>query len=159
MDDLQIKKFSYNAKESEVKVEYSFFRQNGDEVKTTLTSCEKPLAELTLQMNVLTADVEKICSLPIGYCTFAEIRSVSFSNAKDIMGAVITCLVPVDTANSPVVINTPHLPSESYSEGSTGTPILPTDTTFKLKNLLRLIKEYIDGSREKKVDNQTKLEL
>lgn len=158
MEDIKIKKFSYNAKDKETKVEYSFYRDNGDEVKTTLTSFQKPTTELILQMSVLTKDVEKICSLPTGYCIDAEVRSVSFSHSHDILGAVITCLVPIETANSPVVINTPHLPSAPYNECSES-PVLPSETAFKLKVIHKLVIEYINGDRQPEVDNQTKLDL
>jgi hypothetical protein len=154
-----INKFTYTQKKAEVKVEYTETiagENSTDEVKMSLTSYDKPKPELCALLNTLTRDVEEICRLPVGYCVLSEIRGVSFSWTNDVMGAVITCLVKVETANSPVVINTPHLSSEQYSDGGKS-PILDSSTTFKLKQLLKLIGEYIDGDRVKENENQLNL--
>ena len=74
------------------------------------------------------------------------------------MGAVITALITIESANSPVVINTPHLPSAQYSE--TGqSPLLSHKCTYALKQLLHEAERYIDGEREKENENQTELEF
>ena len=115
--EVQINKVKYDRKAGKVTIEYDQIRNDiDDDIKIVLTSSDTPLPEFIEKLNALSSHVESICKLPDGYCSQAEIRGVSFSHTNDIMGAVITALIPIDSANSPVVINTPHLPSDQYSE-------------------------------------------
>ena len=151
MTNKQIDKIKYNLKEKEVVIEYSLLIESPgggvDEVSFKLKSYDDPLAEFVVTFGSLTSDVERICSLPVGYCLSAEIRGVSFNYRNEMMGATITALVPVETANSPVVINTPFLPSGQYNEGGEA-PVLPTATRLKLEQLIIYANDYIDGKRQ-----------
>lgn len=150
-----IDKVKYDQKIGTVEIEYTLSSMN-DEIKTVLKSEDKPRREFLLCLQSLTSDVEKICSLPEGYCIQATIKGVSFSHKHDIMGATITALIKVETADSPVVINTPFLPESQYNEGGTA-PILPRLSALKLKELIALATAYIDGDREP--SSQTKLDI
>jgi hypothetical protein len=75
----------------------------------------------------------------------ARVRSVSFSWSLDIMGASICLLVALDHADQPLVLNTPHKPSQPYS-GETG-HALPEAMVEKLTRLHVLVERYIDGDR------------
>lgn len=152
---MQINKFKYDG--TTTTIEYTFERDGSlDEIKVVLKSTDEPKKELKDLLASLKDSVEEICCLAEGYCSHAEIRGVSFSWTSEIMGAVITALVPVETANSPVVINTPHLPEEPYSDGNAA-PVLPTKCRSILKNILKMAEGYVNGDR--KPDPQTVLEF
>ena len=152
----EINKLKYDRKAGKMTIEYAMIQTEGaDDIKITLNSFDEPLPELVEDMDKLIPHVETICELPEGYCKKAEIRGVSFSHTNDIMGAVITALIPLDSANSPVVINTPHLPEEPYSEGEA--PTLPRECVNILKDLMDDAERYIQG--ERKPEAQTKLNL
>ena len=158
--DRQINKIKYNRKDGEIVIDYSILSESTsgglDEIQAALKSYDEPKPEFIATLSTLTSDVEKICSLPIGYCVGADIRGVSFSYKHDVMGATITALVPVETANSPVVINTPFLPSDQYNEDGKA-PVLPSETRLKLKLLIAHANEYVDGDR--KPSNQLSMDL
>lgn len=147
--EIRINKIKYERKSGNVVIDYDqLYASKDDEVKVVLKSSDKPLPEFIANLDQLGRFVEEICELPEGYCFQAEIRGVSYSWSNEIMGAVITALVPIASANSPVVINTPHLPSASYSEGSEA-PILPYECSRILKLLMGEARKYITGDREK----------
>jgi len=152
--ELQINKVKYDRKAGQVTIEYE---QVGiDEVKITLKSNDEPLPELVDCFNNLIPYVETICQLPDGYCNDAEIRGVSLSWTNGVMGVVVTCLVPLDNANSPMVINTPHVPAEQYSEGGES-PVLSKNVVIVVEELINEAEKYING--ERKPDSQLKLDL
>lgn len=153
----RINKVKHDRKRSETTVEYEIVSEKADDIVTVkLVGYEKPLEDFMEQFNALTAFVEEICSLPEGYCDKAEIKGVSFSWSHDIMGAVITAAVPVDTANSPVIINTPHLPKEDYSGNNPNALLLPRKCAITLEKLIEETKRYIDFERQ---TEQTKLDI
>jgi hypothetical protein len=135
-----------------VKIDYSIKNsdpnvQNKDDIKVALSSCDKPLPEFIEVFHGLRQYVEQICNLADGYCDKAEVRGVSLSHSHNIVGAVITVLVKVKTANSPVVINTPHLPSAPYNENGEE-PLLPRDCVIDINTLIEEAEKYIDGLRD-----------
>lgn len=154
----QINKVSY--KDRNVLIEYELLPNVGEESsdlnEIKLKSSDEPLEEFKTALRSLAPHVEKICCLPEGFCNQAEVRGVSFSWSNDIMGAVITTLVPLETANSPMTINTPHLPSQPYSEGGE-TPVLSDDCIDALKKLLAEAERYIN--HERKPSDQTKMQF
>jgi hypothetical protein len=152
--ELQINKVKYDKKLGLVTIEYD--QIGDDEVKITLKSTDAPLDELVDCFYNLIPYVETICQLPDGYCNDSEIRGVSLSWTNGIMGVVVTCLIPLDNANSPMVINTPHVPSEQYSEGGQS-PVLSKDVVTVIKTLIEEATRYING--ERKPDVQLKLDL
>jgi hypothetical protein len=80
-------------------------------------ACPKP--ELPACMLGLRVPALALCELAR---TFKEhqvtVTGVSFSYGgdKEVMGAVITFQIALETANSPLCLNTPHKPSESYTD-------------------------------------------
>lgn len=146
----QITKIKYDGRC--VKVDYNLKSTDPqaiskDNIAIALASCDKPMPEFIQTFQNLKEYVEQICDLANGYCEKAEVRGVTLSYSHDILGAVITVLVKVKTANSPVVINTPHLPSKPYNEDGEE-PLLPFGCYQDLLNLLDLTEKYIDGERD-----------
>lgn len=118
-----------------------------DSIACEFSSSDRPLPELEEIFKDLIQDVEEICSLPTNYCKFGSVLGVSYSySSNDTMGAVITASIPLETANSPLIINTPHLPEAPYSEGSE-TPTLSAVAANRLKRLLICAEKYFEGER------------
>lgn len=156
--NIRITKIKYDGGTVEIHYDILSEQGNGDDIKTILKSTDKPKEGFLKKLSALAKHVEKICQLPEGYCSFADIRGVSFNYSHEIMGAVITALIKVETANSPVCINTPFLPSEQYNEGGEA-PILPYECVVDLEYLLDLAEAYVNGDRDIPPDNQIKMDF
>ena len=97
-----------------VRIEYTIDRADGGEAdEYTLQSADKPLPSFETALLALTPDVVDICELDTLSAAHITVRGVTFTWKHDIMGACITALKTLTTANAPLVLNTPHLPSES----------------------------------------------
>ncbi len=87
------------------------------EREVTLRSYQKAHPDLYESLAALVPHVRDILMLEGG--TWERMITpigVSWSQSEDgVEGAVITSIVSIETANSPLVINTPHLPYEQYS--------------------------------------------
>jgi hypothetical protein len=82
----------------------------GDSIEHRLVSADPPRPELRTGLQKLAAYVLETCELPRGYGERLTVISVSLNyNDKLGRGLTVTSLRDVDTADSPVVINTPHL--------------------------------------------------
>jgi hypothetical protein len=154
--NLRISKIKYDG--TQVEIQYEIVMETTDDIKVVLKSQDKPKEEFILCLSSLAKFVEDICQLEKGYCDDADIRGVSLSYAHDVMGAVITALIPVDTANSPVCINTPHLPSDQYNENGQS-PVLPRACTTKINQLIEHAEAYINGDRDIPEDTQIKMDI
>lgn len=136
---------------SKVKLEWDEPNPNKPEPDTfSLTSTDKPAPEFENALNDLRKHVEEICELPDGYCKDSEIRGVSFSYGGDqqIMGATISCMKTLKTANSPLTINTPYLPSDDYSGNNPNTLLLSVECIADLEKLINCAENYINGIRK-----------
>jgi hypothetical protein len=96
-------------------------RANEDSVESTLTSHELPRPEFITALNALSAWVVRCCELPIDYADGMTVVGVTLS-LGEYGGCVVTALRKVSGASSPVVINTPHVPSEPTSDGGHSLP-------------------------------------
>lgn len=147
----RVKSFKWNEKDPEAKVVYTIVRQEGDE-RHVLECSDPPKPELLAALQGLEQDALRECEVvKLGAPDIpgqVAIRSVSFSWALDIMGASICLLVKLDYSDQPLVLNTPHKPSQPYSEA--GGHTLPPELVTKLESLHVLIERYIDGDRVKK---------
>ena len=132
-----------------VRIEYTIDRADGGEAdEYTLQSADKPLPSFETALLALTPDVVDICELDKLSAAHITVRGVTFTWKHDIMGACITALKTLTTANAPLVLNTPHLPSESYSgNANDGSPVLPRGTMNRLGQVLVEAGRYIDGER------------
>lgn len=114
-----------------------------------LSCVDAPATDLLDALAALRPRVAEICQLPEEYCASMEIRGVSFSYGGEgrVMGATITALKPLATANAPLVVNTPHLASESYSEDGPTDKLLSTAAIVALEAVMVEALRYIDGHR------------
>lgn len=154
--NLRISKIKYDG--TQVEIQYEIVMETTDDIKVVLKSYDKPKDEFIQCLSSLAKFVEDICQLEKGYCDEADVRGVSLSWSHDVMGAVITALIPVDTANSPVCINTPHLASDQYNENGQS-PVLPRPCTTKINQLIEHAEAYINGDRDIPEDNQIKMDI
>lgn len=100
-------------------------------------------------MEALAPSIALICELPDKYAESITVTSVSISHKEGNWGATITGLKTLEKYNSPLVINTPHLPVESYSENNPNDEnILPDETIDLLKVLFKEAEEFIKGKRK-----------
>ncbi|MEM7048957.1 MAG: hypothetical protein AAF604_04820 [Acidobacteriota bacterium] len=106
------------------------------------TCWEKPLPELGDALHDLVVDVLAVCRLPDGYRSGLKVAGVSCSYAGDDgdLGATITALKTLGTANSPLVLNTPYL-------SVTGDPGMSDEMEARLATLELHAFAYVDGRR------------
>jgi hypothetical protein len=142
---MRITKAKYDG--SKVRIEYEVERPDGQFDEFTLSSLDGPTAPFIDAFNALAADVVTICELHEDSLDKLKVRGVSFTYTNDIMGACITALKKLKTSNAPLVINTPHLPEESYGEGDATSPTLDTSTIDRLHELALAAERYVNGER------------
>lgn len=149
---MKFTKIKYDGKE--VYLKYTVTIKNGnsitDEITSELKSRREPLPSFKNAFNDLKSEVEGILDGTIaeGACDKAEIRGVSLSWTNDIMGAVITAIIPVDSANAPMTVNTPHLPQTDYNPSGNG-PTLTKVCANKIHILIAETERYYNGEYEK----------
>lgn len=144
----RVKKVSYDGKR--VLVRYETPRPGGDPDEYEVACKDTPAPRLVLALAGLLVHVIDICELPRSYVLGLEVRGASFSygGEAEVMGATITALKKVTTARSPLTLNTPHLPSEPYTEDDkSDTPCLSTGATDALEELAEAALDYVDGKR------------
>jgi hypothetical protein len=144
---MNITKVKYSGEK--VRIEYTIERTDGGEAdEYTLQSADKPLPSFETALLALTPDVVDICELDTLSAAHITVRGVTFTWKNDIMGACITALKTLATANAPLVLNTPHLPSESYSGSEHDrSPVFSRGTYDRLGHLITEAVRYIDGER------------
>jgi hypothetical protein len=136
---MRITKVKYDGKK--VRVEYE--RGSLTDPDEFLVSCkDEPSVEFKDALQALQPDVNELCEFPIDQAL--SIRSVSYSHTNGIMGACVTALRSLKKANSPLVINTPHLPSEPYSDNADELTLDP-NMTERLIHLANLAEMYVGG--------------
>ncbi len=110
-------------------------------------SCgDEPSRAFKDALQALGKDLNVICEFnPPARITM---RSVSLTWKNDILGAVLSGLKHLTTANVPLVLNTPHLPSEKYGPNAGG-PLMPDGMRERLRILLDEASRYVlGGARE-----------
>ena len=132
-----------------VVIQYEHEAPNGRRDKHTLECAEAPTPELRDALQALAPHVVDICELPEEYANRLSIRGVAFSYGGELetMGATITALAKLATSNAPLVLNTPHKPSDSYAEGGDTTMCLSSDCITALTVLQEQAIGYVNGNR------------
>ena len=113
----------------------------------SMNSKEHPRQELKDALGALKPHVCDICELPDEWAQRMEVRGVSFSWARDIMGACITAFKNLENSDSPLVLNTPHKPSSPYSETGDDKNCLSAECQTALENVLNEAELYVKGQR------------
>jgi len=129
--------------------------QTGDPDEFSFTCHDRALPAFYEEFVRLAPQVCDICEFPDDYEANLTVVGVSFSYTEtkdgEVMGAVITALKKLDGANSPLVINTPYLPSQSMSDSKSASmsdgKVLPDDCIRVLEDLQVEAERYIQGKR------------
>jgi hypothetical protein len=148
IDDRRVTKVSFDGKR--VKVLYEIPRVGSEDPDECALVCnDRPAPEFLVALEALRPHVAAICQLPPPYCEPMAIRGASYGyGGKDaVMGATITSLKKLTTANSPLVLNTPYLASEPMSETDEA-PTLSASAVRALDELARQGLRYVNGERE-----------
>lgn len=125
-----------------VVIVYTVDRESGgDPDEYSLKSADTPSVEFTMALQALKRDVVDICEFPSTDEKKFTVRGVSLSHTDGVLGVVITALKLVETANAPLVINTPHLAQTDTA------PSLPIATADRIKTLCEQAQKYVDGER------------
>lgn len=95
---------------------------NDDTVTHELTSYDPPEPEFEEALQELIPDVLALLELPEGYGEDMDVTglSISYSGDSDRMGVVVTCQKELTDANSPLVLNTPHMKEEDPEDPNPG---------------------------------------
>lgn len=120
-----------------------------DEREIVLRSVEAPHPDLPAKMAALAYDVRKLLELPHDWAKdgFTVAKVIwSLSEKTGVRGAVMSCQVALECADAPLVLNTPHLPFEQYSETGNG-PLMPEATIARLNELEAEALAFLDGKR------------
>ena len=137
---MEFTKIKYNKDKVELK-----YHIEQDEYK--ISSFDKPRPEFQQAMQKLVVSVVDICEFPEMYGESIDIISVSLSYSSGIMGATITALKALDTSYAPLVLNTPHLPTQDYSGNNPNAPLLPENAIKAIENLIEEAELYLQGKR------------
>lgn len=82
-----------------------------------------------------------------GMAARLTVSGLSVSYAHGVMGASLTCRVPLVNCQGPLIINCPHKPSEPYGEGGDESVCMPGDTVEAVRTLIDEAWKYVDGER------------
>ena len=144
----RVKKVTYDGKR--VLVRWEVPRVGADPDEYEVVCKDPPAPRMVLALAALAAHVIDICELERAYVFGLDVRGASFSygGEAEVMGATITALKKVSTARSPLTLNTPHLPSEPYTEDDkSDTPCLSEGAIEALEELAEAALDYVDGKR------------
>lgn len=134
-----------------LRVEYEV-DENGGTNELSIASADMPRPEMERAFEACIPKALELCELPSGW-PGVRVTGVSFSwtedpNGRKIMGAVITMQKRLSGANCPLIINTPHLPSEPYSgQESDPNPVLDPKLVDALNVVAEEAMEYVKGNR------------
>ena len=145
---MRFQKIKYS--KGRVKIEYELRNKIKKDWDQLLLVCsDEPKPEFQTALQVLSEDVIKMCELPEDYQKRIMVTGVSFSYGGDdeIMGATIISQMALNHSNINLNLNTPHKPSEPYSEGGDASQCLSADCIEHLTSLMLEAEDYVNGNR------------
>ena len=151
--------------DDKIHLEYEKMNENGDWDTHTMTSSQLARPEFYHALDNLIPRVVDICELPdedhLQHAYTMKGVSFSYGGDEDVMGATITATRSLDESNAPLVLNTPHKPSESYSGGDDELNLLPYDCVKDLRLLCDCAEDYLAGKRAQAslFDSEPKAEM
>jgi len=145
---MRFQKIRYD--KGKVKIEYELrnkIKQDWDQF--SLACLDEPKPEFQVALQALSEDVIDMCELPEDYQKRIMVTGVSFSYGGDgeIMGATIISQMALNRSNVNLNLNTPHKPSEPYSEGGDVSQCLSQDCIERLTYLMLEAEDYVKGNR------------
>lgn len=145
---MRFQKIKYS--KGKVKIEYELLNKGKkDWDQFSLACLDEPKPEFQIALRALSKDVIEMCELPENYLKRIMVTGVSFSygGEAEILGATIISQMTLNRSNVNLNLNTPHKPSEPYSEEGDATQCLSQDCVDRLASLELEAEEYINGNR------------
>jgi hypothetical protein len=146
---VRFQKIKYN--KAKVKIEYELKNKKKDKDwdQFSLACLDEPKPEFQIALQALSKDVIEMCELPGDYRTRIIVTGVSFSygSEAEIMGATIISQMALNHSNINLNLNTPHKPSEPYSEGGDIFQCLSQECIERLTYLMLEAEDYVKGNR------------
>jgi len=132
-----------------VKIEYEIRNKVKDWDQFSLACSNEPKPEFQVALQALSEDVIFMCELPEDYKKRIMVAGVSFSygSEAEIMGATIISQMSLKLSNVNLNLNTPHKPSEPYSEDGDQAQCLSDDCVTRLEELISEAEDYVNGIR------------
>ena len=124
------------------KIEMKWSCSNGDELEAKFTEEARP--ELGAAMSGLVGPCLELLELPEWYGDGLRASGLSLSYADGVMGATVTLQKTLKDAPAPLIMNTPHLPQEPYSDGGA---CLPGELSDAIELVVDEAKRYLQGER------------
>jgi hypothetical protein len=136
-------------KEGKVNLEYEVKNSKGGWDQFSFSCSDEPKPEFKVALANMADDVIEMAELDEKYLERITVRGVSFSygGEGEVMGAVIMAQMSLKKSNVPLNLNTPHKPSEPYSEGADKSQVLSTECVERLEALIGEAEEYVHGVR------------
>lgn len=145
MEVERIEKIKFLSGEGNKKIQLKFVTTNEDEMEIKYR--DEPRPEFVPAMQALIPPCLELLELPVDYAAGMHATGISFSWTDGIMGAVVTLQKALLWAPSPLILNTPHLPSAPSSGGGEG-DLLPDELVLALETCIEEAKLYIAGKRK-----------
>ena len=145
---MRFQKIKYS--KGKVKIEYELRnKEKKDWDQFSLACSDEPKPEFQIALQSLSEDVLEMCELPGDYRKRIMVTGVSFSygGEGEVMGATIISQMALNRSNVNLNLNTPHKPSEPYSEGGDAAQCLSQDCIDRLASLELEAEDYINGNR------------
>ena len=138
-------KIKYNG--DVVELEWGKERDDGSEVSTRFKCFDAPLEDFKKAMIAFRALVAHITDLPGEWVTDLAITGLSINTEKDgRRGLVITAMKKLPTANSPLILNTPHL--RELVDEPPGPGFFVDGMDRAIERAEKAATEYLKGKRE-----------
>jgi len=117
----------------------------------TLESKDEPAPSFLLRFLELREFVNDICDLRLADDELHKLSilsvSLSYASEKHILGATITALKTLPNRNAPLVINTPHLIEDYYSDSGDPASLLPQDLVTLIYEIQEEADDFVKGFR------------
>jgi len=136
----QIRKVKY--RHGTVTIVYEVLRDDEGQDKYTMECSEQPTPAFHAALRDLKGHVAVWVDQPVAWGRDLEIVGVTFTWARDVMGAVVTAIKPVECGAW--CVNTPHLPAVASSDTA---PCLDGACFRALEQVITQAERYIDGDR------------
>lgn len=145
---MRFQKVKYN--KGKVTIEYEIRNKvKKDWDQFSLACSDDPKPEFRIALQALSYDVIEMCELPEEYEKRILVTGVSFSygGEAEIMGATIISQMALRKSNVNLNLNSPHKPSEPYSEDGDRAQCLSEDCVQRLEELMAEATDYVNGIR------------
>jgi hypothetical protein len=135
-------------KKNKVTIKWQNEDEQGRTTEFMISSYDDPVQAFKEAWDNLVTVALGICDMEESYRPGMKATGVSFSSVgeDEVMGAVVTIEKSVSSADSPLIINTPHLASRPTDPNGQG-PCLCLEHIEILEEVMGQAEEYVQGIR------------